>query len=130
MKITKLLNHNVSVKREGELFRVDHVLAKKVIFAVPPKHLNFPILKPLYPLFESVESIPLLRIYANYPESLLKNVTITDDVSRRIIPIHDGLIMIAYADGEHIKPFMKNGKLKKNSELKSLFQKSLITYFQ
>jgi len=126
MKITKLLNHTVSVvKREGELFRVDHVLAKKVIFAVPPKHLTFPILKPLYPLFESVESIPLLRIYANYPEPWLKNVIVTDDLSRRMIPIHGGLIMIAYADGEHVKPFLNNGKLKKNSEIKKMISDEL-----
>lgn len=132
-KINKLLNHNVSsVKREGDLFRVDHVLAKKVIFAVPPKHLTFPILKPLYPLFESVESIPLLRIYANYPEKWLQTTTVTDDVSRRIIPIHDGLIMIAYADGEHVKPFMKNGKLgklKNNSELKKIISEELDNLF-
>ena len=132
MKITKLLNHSVSVvKREGDLFRVDHVLAKKVIFAVPPKHLHFPILKPLYPLFESVVSVPLLRIYANYPESWswLKNTIVTDDVSRRIIPIHDGLIMIAYADGEHLKPFLNHGKLKKNSELKKIISEELNNLF-
>jgi hypothetical protein len=126
MKITKLLNHTVSVvKRDGDLFRVDHILAKRVIFAIPPKHLKFPILKPMYPLFESVESIPLLRIYANYPKSWLKNITVTDDVSRRIIPIHDGLIMIAYADGENIKPFMNHEKLKKNSELKKIISEEM-----
>lgn len=130
MKITKLLNHSVSfVKKEGDLFRVDNVLAKRVIFAVPPKHLHFPILKPLYPLFESVESIPLLRIYANYPEAWLQNTTVTDHVSRRIIPIRDGLIMIAYADGEHIKPFMNNGKLKKTSELKKIISEELNNLF-
>jgi len=126
MKITKLLNHTVSVvKREGEMFRVDNVLAKQVIFAVPPKYLTFPILKPLYPLFEAVESFPLLRIYAKYPEAWLKNVIVTDAVSRRMIPIHDGLIMIAYADGEHIKPFLNNGKLKKNSEIKKIISEEL-----
>lgn len=133
MKITKVLNHKVSdIKRIGDHFQVDDVLAKKVIFAVPPKYLKFPILKSFFPLFDSVKSSPLLRIYAQYPKPYWFNgfnSMVTDDVSRHIIPIRDGLIMIAYADGEYIKPFMKNGKLKKTNELKKIISDELNNLF-
>ena len=133
MKITKVLNHKVKViKKEDNLFQVDHILAKKIIFAIPPKYLNFPILKPLFPLFDAVISSPLLRIYAEYPEPYWfkgLNSMVTDDVSKHIIPIRDGLIMIAYADGEHVKPFMKNGKVKKTSELKKIISVELNNLF-
>ena len=133
MKITKLLNHKVSViKRLDDHFKVDHVLAKKLIFAVPPKNLHFPILKPLFPLFDSVKASPLLRIYAQYPEPYWfdgLNSMVTDDVSRHIIPIRNGLIMIAYADGEYITPFIKNGKLKKINELKKIISDELNNLF-
>jgi monoamine oxidase len=133
MKITKLLNHKVSnIKRVDDLFQVDDILAKKVIFTIPPKYLKFPILKPLFPLFNSVLSSPLLRIYAQYPEPYWfkgLNSMVTDDVSKHIIPIRDGLIMIAYADGEYIKPFFKNGKMKKISELKKIISDELNNLF-
>ena len=54
---------------------------------------------------------------------------VTDDVSKHIIPIRDGLIMIAYADGEYIKPFFKNGKMKKISELKNIISDELNNLF-
>jgi len=133
MKITKLLNHRVtSIKRLEDTFQVDDVFAKKIIFAIPPKYLKFPILKPLFPLFESVKSSPLLRIYAQYPEPYWfkdLNSMVTDDVSKHIIPIRDGLIMIAYADGEYITPFFRNGKLKKINELKKIISDELNNLF-
>jgi monoamine oxidase len=129
MKITKLLNHKVStIKRVDELFQVDHIFAKMVIFAIPPKCLNFPILKPLFPLFQSVETIPLLRIYAQYPEPYWFNglkTMVTDDISKRIIPLQNGLIMIVYADGANILPFVKNGKVKNDSEIKKMIKDEL-----
>ena len=78
----------------------------KIILTIPQENLQkIEYLKDIKEL-ESVEGIPLLRVYFKYPvkdcKSWFKNIkrTTTDNYIRHIIPIdyNNGLIMISYTD--------------------------------
>jgi len=113
-------------------------ITKRVIFAVKPHQLkNFTIFKPYFKEINSVKSIPLIRIYAQYnpgKEGVWfkgMNRTTTDSFLKHIIPIneHSGLIMISYADGHDCKKYFKNGKLMTDKQIEIKIQKELKTLF-
>jgi len=86
---------------------------KYLLCAIPQKSLlQLPYLKSLSSL-NSVKEIPLLRIYAKYPEKdvWFKGIqrTTTDNILRHIIPIDPakGLIMISYTDN-HLAEAWRN----------------------
>jgi hypothetical protein len=114
------LNHRVkSITREGIFLNVDGIMTKNVVVTIPPSlfHL-FPILDPWKPIVSKLTQGPLLRIYAKYPSFPLTYSTTTDMVSRHIIPIRDGIVMIAYMEDRDIEPFLEKGKLKTEKEIR------------
>ena len=84
----------------------------KLILTIPQEHLiKLEYLKDVKYL-DSVNGVPLLRIYFKYPtkdnkDIWFKNIsrTTTDNYLRQIIPINydNGLIMISYTDGLSVK---------------------------
>jgi monoamine oxidase len=128
------LNHRVStIQRVGNHLEVDGIKTKRVIVTIPPSFFkNFPILSPYTPVVNQITQGPLLRIYAKYPtpvwfESLPKMTT--SQVLRHIIPIHDGIIMIAYVEDIDLRPFLKDSKLQPLTEIQKTIQSSLATLF-
>ena len=94
----------------------DKFYFKNLICAIPKASLQKIPYFEKNKLFNSVSSIPLLRIYAKYPtENLwfkkLKR-TITDNHIRHIIPISEenGLIMISYTDGKCAEMWLNHSK--------------------
>ena len=80
---------------------------KKIVFSIPLADIQKYELFRDYEYLNSVEGIPLLRIYAKYPKDKKNKVwfhnikrTITDKKIRHIIPINyeEGVIMISYVD--------------------------------
>lgn len=129
-----ILNHRVTkIEHLGNLISVDGYLAKRVIVTIPPSLFkNFPILSPYKETISCLKGTPLLRIYAKYPspswfESLHKMTTKHE--LRHIIPIHDGIIMIAYVEDTDILPFLKNGKLKHIVDIEKVIEKNLTKLF-
>ncbi len=113
------LNHRVeSIEREGKYLKVDGAITKRVIITIPPSLFrHFPILDPFQQVVKQIKQGPLLRIYAKYKSFPLSYTTTTELVSRHIIPIGDGVVMIAYIEDTDLFPFLKNGKLKSEAEI-------------
>ena len=115
--LSKCGNVTIKMKCSVKDVKDDHVLSEnddeyyyqKLILTIPKEK----IVKLNYfennQLYNSVESVPLLRIYFKYPKNNVwfKNLkrTITDNYIRHIIPIDydNGLIMISYTDGKYAK---------------------------
>lgn len=97
----------------------------RVVFAVKPHQLSrFSILEPVRPCFDSVTAGALLRVYAQFPVNEKgpwfagMSRTTTDSFLRHIIPIsvETGLIMLSYTDGEDVNFFLRNGKLRQDTQ--------------
>ena len=128
-KATFVLHHAVKKVSFDGIYHVDQFKAKKLIMALPAQALqNIPFFH--QPLFQSVTTVPLIRIYAKYPSPVwfegLPHMT-TTFVSGHMIPIRDGLIMIAYT--EKIEPFMRNGRALPKKEIEKKIKEELKTMF-
>tara|TARA_Y100001958_G_C21235817_1_gene562200 strand:+ start:471 stop:2072 length:1602 start_codon:yes stop_codon:yes gene_type:complete len=120
-KMEKLVNREnyITIKKKEELLEIyddNSILTDKnvynfdnLIIAIPQSQLLKINIFQDIDIFEAVEDVPLLRIYAKYPknsngEMWFKNInrTITNNYIRHIIPINyeAGLIMISYIDSE------------------------------
>ena len=133
----KILNHRVtSIERVDDHFNIDGYKTKRVIVTIPPSFFkHFPILDPYRSISDSITQGPLLRIYAKYPTpswfETLSKMTTSHEL-RHIIPIHDGIIMIAYVEDSDIRPFVKNTnklQLKPVKEIEPLIHSILIKLF-
>ncbi len=120
--VTDLKEHsNVTLKLSEGLEEIDdsyistdkknRLYYDKLILTIPQEHLvKLEYLKEVKHL-DSVQGIPLLRIYFKYPvkdcEPWFKSITrtTTDNYLRHVIPIDykNGLIMISYTDGYFVK---------------------------
>lgn len=103
---------------------------KYLLCAIPQKSLlQFPYFKSLSSL-NSVKEIPLLRIYAKYPEKdvWFKGIqrTTTDNILRHIIPIDPskGLIMISYTDN-HLAETWRNAYMNGEDFLIKMLHKEI-----
>lgn len=128
-KATIRLNHIVKdICFQDNLYEVDGYKAKQLVVALPVQAILSLQSTPLFypPLFQSVSTIPLIRIYAKYPSPVwfegLPHMT-TSFVSGHMIPIRDGLIMIAYT--EKIEPFVHKGRPLPKKELKKKIKEEL-----
>ena len=92
------------------------------------KKINY--LNPIKTLLNSVECLPLFRIYQKYSKIWFKDIgkIVTDKKIRYIIPVNydEGIIMISYTDGKYSnywKKKMDSNELEKNikQELEILF---------
>ena len=125
-KATVQLNHTVKeIRFHDTLYEVDGYKAKQLIVALPAKAIQaIPFFH--QPLFHSVSTIPLIRIYAKYPSPVwfegLPHMT-TPFVSGHMIPMRDGLIMIAYT--EKIEAFVRKGRPLPKKELKKKIKEEL-----
>ena len=119
-----VLNHRVqSITRDGKFFKVDGISTKKVVITIPPSLFHhFPILDPWKPIVSQLTQGPLLRLYAKYPSFPLNYSATTELVSRHIIPIRDGIVMIAYVEDQDIHPFLEKGKLKSEKEIRKVLE--------
>lgn len=128
-----ILKHRVkSIERKGSLFNVDGYLAKRVIVTIPPSLFKqFPILHPYHEIVSNLRNGPLLRVYAKYPKEWTDtfHVMTTKHLLRHIIPIRDGIVMIAYVEDADIKPFLTKGKLKSDKELRRILREELKRIF-
>jgi monoamine oxidase len=124
------LNHTVKeISCDQGIYHVDGYHAKKIIVALPAQALQaIPFLNA--PIFNTVTTIPLIRIYAKYPSPVwfegLPHMT-TTFVSGHIIPIRDGVIMIAYT--EKVETFLRNGHLLPKKEIQKMIKEELKTMF-
>jgi monoamine oxidase len=122
-------NHTVKdISFHSNVYHVDQYKAKQIIVTLPAQALErIPFFHD--PLFKTVHTIPLIRIYAKYPSPVwfegLPHMT-TTFVSGHMIPIRDGIIMIAYT--EKVDAFLRNGRVlqkeiekKIKEELKTMF---------
>jgi protoporphyrinogen oxidase len=121
-KMETLVNKEnyITIKKKEELLEIyddQTILTDKdiynfdnLIIAIPQAQLLKINIFQDIDIFESVEDVPLLRIYAKYPlnsdgEIWFKNInrTITNNYIRHIIPVNyeNGLIMISYIDSEY-----------------------------
>jgi monoamine oxidase len=128
-----ILNHPVkSIVRKDDYFVVDGYKSKRVIFTIPPSLFkHFPILSPYDNIVSNLKNGPLLRVYAKYPSSwtdTLHTLT-TKHIPRHIIPIRDGIVMIAYVEDKDILPFLNQRKLKSDKEIRSLLRRELNRIF-
>jgi monoamine oxidase len=131
---TCILNHRVlKIERVDDHIQVDRFIGKRVVVTIPPIHFKyFPILSPYNQINTFLRGSPLLRIYAKYPtpawfESLHKMTTSHE--LRHIIPIHDGIVMIAYVEDTDIQPFVEKGKLKPLKKIGQQIEKILSRLF-
>ncbi len=123
------LNHTVKHISYDGIYHVDQYRANKIIVALPAQAIqNIPFFHE--PLFKTVTTIPLIRIYAKYPSPVwfegLPTMT-TTFVSGHMIPIRDGLIMIAYT--EKVEAFLRNGKPLPKREIEKKIKEELKTMF-
>ncbi len=124
------LNHTVKeISCDQGTYHVDGYHAKKLIVALPAQALQvIPFLKA--PVFNTVTTIPLIRIYAKYPSPVwfegFPHMT-TSFVSGHMIPIRDGVIMIAYT--EKVETFVRNGKPLPKKEIQKMIKEELKTLF-
>jgi len=129
-----VLNHRVQrIERKEHYFVVDGYKAKQIIVTIPPSLFKyFPILSPYDSIVSNLKNGPLLRVYAKYPEEWENQLPVltTKHVPRHIIPIRDGIVMIAYVEDKDILPFLHNGKLKTENELRTLLRKELANLFE
>jgi monoamine oxidase len=128
-----VLNHRVKkIVKTDEGFNVDEYSGKRVIITIPPSLFKqFPILNPYHEVVSHLRNGPLLRIYAKYPKEwtdTLHTMT-TKHKLKHIIPIREGIVMIAYVEDADIDPFLKKGKLKSDKELRLLLRKELKRIF-
>ncbi len=129
-----ILNHRVSnIDRVDDHLIVDGYTTKRVVLTIPPSLFkHFPILSPYKQVVSSITQGQLLRIYAKYPEPVwfkdLHKMT-THLALRQLIPIHDGIIMIAYVEDTDVIPFIENGRLKPNAEISQIVEKTLNILF-
>ena len=129
------LNHTVKhIEKLDNYYKVDEYICKKIICAIPPANMTFPILKPITHLLEAVDSNPLLRIYAIYDNKWFEGLPVitTNSFIRHIIPINSktGLIMISYVEGKDADPYLnKNGKIKSIDIIKNKIQTELKILF-
>jgi len=135
-KIENIINKEnyITIKKEEKLLEVyddKSILTDNgtynfdnLILAIPYKELKKINIFKDVDILNSVEEIPLLRIYAKYPldsnsEVWFKNInrTITNNYIRHIIPINyeKGLIMISYIDSEYAE--MWNDSIISNSKI-------------
>lgn len=128
-----ILNHRVkSIERKDDYFVVDGYKAKRVIVTIPPSLFKyFPILSPYDSIVSNLKNGPLLRIYAKYPTSWTNELQVitTKHIPRHIIPIRDGIVMIAYVEDKDILPFLQHGKLKSIQEIRKILQEELRKLF-
>ena len=119
-----LLNHRVeSIRREGKIFKVDGYRTKRVVVTIPPSLFrHFPILDPFKEVVGQLKQGPLLRVYAKYNTFPLSFTATTEMVSRHIIPIRDGIVMIAYVEDKDIHPFLEKGQLKSEKEIRKVLE--------
>ena len=91
------LDHRVeSITRSGKYLNVDGQMTRKVVVTIPPSLFrHFHILDPFKQVVNHLKQGPLLRIYAKYKAFPLSFTATTEMVSRHIIPIRDGIVMIA-----------------------------------
>jgi monoamine oxidase len=133
IKGTCILNHRVKrIERKKDFLQVDGYKTKRVIFTIPPSLFkHFPILSPYKDMVSNIRNGPLLRVYAKYPTSWTDSLhsTTTKHIPRHIIPIRDGIMMIAYVEDADIEPFLRNGKIKTEHELRSLLRRELKRVF-
>lgn len=128
-----VLQHKVkNIIRKDDYYVVDGYTAKRVIVTIPPSLFKqFPILTPYDFIVSKLKNGPLLRVYAKYPTSwtdTLHTLT-TKHIPRHIIPIRDGIVMIAYVEDEDVLPFLKKGKLKTDKEIRTLLHRELKRVF-
>jgi protoporphyrinogen oxidase len=111
---------------------------KNIILAVKKNDLlKFEILHSIKNILNSVMAAPLLRIYAYYP--CINNKFWFDDLDKMvtntklkfIIPVNKkyGIIMISYTDYNDTKPFIKNNKIKKDSDIINIINTELKKIF-
>lgn len=123
-------NHTVkNISYDACTYQVDEYNTKKVIVALPAQALQtIPFFH--VPIFKTVTTIPLIRIYAKYPHPVwfegLPHMTTTFE-SGHIIPIRDGIVMIAYT--EKIEAFTRNGRTLPKKEMETKIKEELKTLF-
>jgi hypothetical protein len=81
--------------------------AHKCIFAVTKDTLlKIPIFKPIYPLLQKIQTLPLCRIYSQVPDMPSVKLT-TNNNLRIIIPIDGKTTMISYTDNKYARFWKK-----------------------
>ena len=128
-----VLNHRVQrIEKKDDYFEVDGYKAKRIIVTIPPSLFKyFPILSPYANIVSNLKNGALLRVYAKYPTSwtdTLHTLT-TKHLPRHIIPIRDGIVMIAYVEDKDVLPFLEKGKLKPIHVIKTLLREELKKVF-
>jgi len=128
-----VLNHRVRyIERKDDYFVVDGYKAKRLIFTIPPSLFKyFPILSPYDFIVSNLKNGPLLRVYTKYPTTWTDTLQVltTKHIPRHIIPIRDGIVMIAYVEDKDVLPFLKDGKLKVDKDIRSILRKELKKIF-
>jgi protoporphyrinogen oxidase len=129
-QVKNVTNHRIKIHRK-------EYTGDKIICCIPQKALlALPKFKE-YKELDSVNPVPLLRIYAKYPMGSNKKVwfhnlkrTITDNYIRHIIPIdyEKGTIMISYIDGHYAEMWRDLTKLG-NKELVKRLHKEIKELF-
>lgn len=138
----KLDTDVIEIYKKSDYFDIKtkegNIATRKIIFAIKPHQLQeIKYLEKYKPLLNSVATLPLLRVYAQYPKMRGKvwfeklNKMTTNSFLRKIIPINPdaGIIMISYTDGSDVEEFLNKQKLisdkklinKIQSEIKRLF---------
>ena len=107
-----------SIEKYAQVFKVNNVYAKKVIFTIPTSQLHFPILKQFYSEINSVVPMKICRIYIGFEKPWLQRTT-TNSFLRHMIPFGN-IVMISYTDGQDVLPFLSNGKIKPKKEIKKM----------
>jgi monoamine oxidase len=129
-----ILNHRVTrIEHVGNHVEVDGYKASRVMVTIPPTFFKyFPILSPYNHVISRITQGPLLRIYAKYPYPVwfkdMPKLT-TSHTLRHLIPIHDGVIMIAYVEDMDLLPFVEEGKIKSNEKIGQLIETELSRLF-
>lgn len=105
--------------------------ARKCIFAVTKDTLlKLPIFKPIYPLLQKIQTLPLCRIYSQVPD-LPKVKFTTNNNLRIVIPIDEktNTVMISYTDNKYARFWKKmldeNGMEAVNREHQRLLTQTL-----
>jgi hypothetical protein len=124
IKYEKVTSVEVERINENDIFKVNSIHAKKVIFTIPTSLLHFPILKSIQEYVKIPVVMPLLRIYADYGIDFKYKIT-TSSFLKYIIPIRDTLVMISYIDGKNVSPFLNGKQLKKEDVIQNMIQKEL-----
>jgi hypothetical protein len=81
--------------------------ANKCIFAVTKDTLlKIPIFKPIYPILQKIQTLPLCRIYSQVPDMPPVKLT-TNNNLRIIIPINEDTTMMSYTDNKYARLWKK-----------------------